>query len=111
MKFVAATLLLITAFSNAHAESLRCNGSTASIGDSKLAVLQACGEPATTDAYCEDVYVSGSPYKLHHPLPGAYIACKQIEEWLYDRGPGNLIATVRFKSGKIQSIRYGQTPR
>ena len=30
-----------------------------------------------------------------------------IEEWLYDRGPGNLMATVRFRGGVVQSIRYG----
>jgi hypothetical protein len=35
----------------------------------------------------------------------------QIEEWLYDRGPGNLLATVRFRYGVVQSITYGRSPR
>ena len=30
---------------------------------------------------------------------------------VYDRGPGNLVATVRFRSGVVQSITYGRQPR
>ena len=33
-----------------------------------------------------------------------------VEEWLYDRGTGNLLATVRFKDGRVLSIRYGRQP-
>jgi hypothetical protein len=34
-----------------------------------------------------------------------------VEEWLYDRGPGNLMATVRFRNGKVESIRYDRLPQ
>jgi hypothetical protein len=34
-----------------------------------------------------------------------------VEEWLYERGPGNLVATVRVRAGVVQSIRYGRVPR
>jgi hypothetical protein len=30
---------------------------------------------------------------------------------VYDRGTGNLLATVRFRSGVVQSITYGRAPR
>ena len=39
------------------------------------------------------------------------VPCLPIDEWIYDRGPGNLMATVRFRSGVVQSIRYGRTPQ
>jgi hypothetical protein len=32
-----------------------------------------------------------------------------VEEWLYDRGPGNLLAVVRIRSGVVQSIHYGRS--
>ncbi|MGY4828132.1 DUF2845 domain-containing protein [Sphaerotilaceae bacterium SBD11-9] len=37
--------------------------------------------------------------------------CQQVDEWLYDRGPGNLVATVRFRAGTVWSITYGRVPR
>lgn len=39
-------------------------------------------------------------------LPAPSVPCQEIEEWLYDRGPGNLVATVRFRAGVVQSITY-----
>jgi hypothetical protein len=39
------------------------------------------------------------------------VPCQQIEEWLYERGPGQLTATVRFRAGVVQSIRYGRDPQ
>jgi hypothetical protein len=45
------------------------------------------------------------------PFGSLYVPCQPIEEWLYDRGPGNLMATVRFRSGRVQSIVYGRVPR
>lgn len=95
----------------AHAETLRCNGSSTGEGESRLAVLYKCGEPLLKDSYCAPWVQSGTLL----PVPGAYAAavapCQPVEEWLYDRGPGNLMATVRFKSGVVQSIVYGGKPR
>jgi hypothetical protein len=92
----------------AHAEILRCNGNIAAEGDSRLSVLYKCGEPLLKDAYCAPVY----RYKTWHPVPepyaGALFPCQPVEEWLYERGPGNLAATVRFQGGVVQSISYGQ---
>lgn len=95
----------------AQAESLRCDGQSATEGDSRLSVLFKCGQPLLKDNFCAPVYSAQS----HHPLP-AHIAarlvpCQPIEEWLYDRGPGNLLATVRFRSGVVQSISYARSPR
>lgn len=95
----------------AHAESLRCNGQSTQAGDSRLSVLHKCGEPLLKDAYCAPVYHVPS-YQLVPPhLVGIAVPCQPVEEWLYDRGPGNLMATVRFQAGVVHSIRYGRQPR
>jgi hypothetical protein len=107
----ALVLVVLGAAPAVHAESLRCNGASAAEGDSKLSVLYKCGQPLLADAFCAPVYVVGSPYPLPPPLAAVAVPCQPVEEWLYDRGPGNLLATVRFRDGKVLSIRYGQLPR
>lgn len=97
--------------SSAQAESLRCEGASASEGDSKLSVLHKCGRPLISDAYCEPVYYAGTANPLPAAIAGAHVPCQPIEEWLYDRGAGNLMATVRFRAGVVQSIRYGRQPK
>ena len=95
----------------AAAESLACNRQRTGEGESKLAVLYKCGEPLLKDSYCAPVFYG----PLLQPVPPVYagtvVPCLVVEEWLYDRGPGNLMATVRFRSGVVQSISYGRTPR
>jgi hypothetical protein len=105
---IAAGAVVTTA--PAHAETLRCNGQSAGEGESRISVLRKCGQPQLQDSYCAPVYY---PQALE-PLPGWYARsvapCLPVEEWYYDRGPGNLSATVRFRSGVVQSISYGQAP-
>lgn len=93
-----------------HAETLRCNGNLAVEGDSRLSVLYKCGEPLLKDSYCAPVYYyhHQSLYPVPEPYASSVVPCQPIEEWLYERGPGNLAATVRFRGGVVQSIRYGQ---
>ncbi|WP_157991560.1 DUF2845 domain-containing protein [Caldimonas tepidiphila] len=95
----------------AAAESLRCGRGIADIGDTRLSVLYKCGEPLMRDSYCAPVYQG--PVYPGAPLPPAVLGlpCQPVDEWLYDRGPGNLMATVRFQSGAVQSIRYGRVPQ
>ncbi|MCM5678989.1 DUF2845 domain-containing protein [Schlegelella sp. S2-27] len=95
----------------AHAESLRCNGQSTQLGDSRLSVLHKCGEPLLKDAYCAPVYHVPSYQLVPPPLVGIAVPCRAVEEWLYDRGPGNLMATVRFQAGVVHSIDYGRQPR
>ncbi|MBX3607777.1 MAG: DUF2845 domain-containing protein [Piscinibacter sp.] len=104
-------LILLSSALSAHAESLSCNGASASEGDSRLSVLYKCGQPVLADSYCAPVFYQGTLYPVPGPSAGAYVPCQPVEEWLYDRGPGNLMATVRFRDGKVQSIRYGRQPR
>lgn len=95
----------------ARAESLRCNGSSAGEGDSRLAVLHKCGQPLLKDSYCAPWVVGPGLRPVPEPIAGAMLPCQPVEEWVYDRGPGSLMATVRFKGGVVHSIRYGQGPQ
>ena len=96
---------------HASAESLRCDGGSSTEGDSRLSVLYKCGEPMLKDAYCSPVYYSQTLNPVPDWVARAYVPCDAVEVWLYDRGPGNLMATVRFRYGIVQSIRFGQEPR
>ena len=94
----------------AGAETLRCNGAIAAEGDSKLSVLYKCGQPALAETYCAQIYAYGYPYTPPPVVPYG-VPCQNVEEWLYDRGPGNLMATVRFRDGRVSSIRYERLPQ
>jgi hypothetical protein len=93
------------------AESLRCTGGMSDVGDSRLSVLFKCGEPLLRDAYCAPVFYQGSLNPVPEPIASLVVPCLPIDEWVYDRGPGNLMATVRFRFGVVQSIRYGRVPQ
>lgn len=95
----------------AFAESLRCQNGIAAEGDSRLAVVYKCGEPLLRDSYCAPVYYSGSIYPLPEPIAGLYVPCIYTEEWLYERGPGELLASVRIRGGTVRSITYGRQPQ
>ncbi len=107
--FFAVALALLSL--SASSESLRCNGGIAAEGDSRLSVFYKCGQPLLADQYCAPVYYPGSLYPVPEPIASAVVPCQPVEEWLYDRGAGNLMATVRFRHGVVQSITYGRTPR
>lgn len=93
------------------AESLHCSGGIVAEGDSRVAVAYKCGEPLLKDSYCAPVYTRKSLRPVPEPWASTLVPCQQTDEWLYDRGPGNLMATVRFRAGTVQSISYGRTPQ
>lgn len=106
---VAAVLLMASV--PAQAESLRCSSGTASEGDSAVSLVYKCGQPMLQGRYCAPVYAGNSPYPVPEPFASNYLACQPVDEWIYDRGPGNLVATVLLRSGKVTSIRYGRVPQ
>ena len=95
----------------AKAESLRCSNGSADEGDSRLAVAYKCGQPLLADSYCAPVYYSQTLNPVPEPFASVMVPCQSVEEWLYDRGPGNLMATVRFRHGRVAAIIYGRVPR
>lgn len=91
----------------AQSETLRCNGRIIEAGESKVSVRYHCGEPLLKDVFCAPLYFSPSFRLVPEPFASTIVPCQQIEEWLYDRGVGNLVATVRFRTGVVLSINYG----
>jgi Protein of unknown function (DUF2845) len=109
--FVFSTPALLLAGVPAQAESLRCSGGIAAEGDSRVAVVYKCGQPLLQDTFCAPVFYGSSLHPVPQPFASVYVPCQQVDEWLYERGPGNLVATVRFRLGKVQSITYGRSPQ
>lgn len=110
--FVRVLLAVSLAFLGvqARAESLRCNGGIAGEGDSRVSVLYKCGQPILKDSFCAPVFYNQTLQPVPEPFASAFVPCQHTDEWLYDRGPGNLMATVRFRSGTVLSITYGRVP-
>lgn len=113
VRLALAGTLLVIAFMplSSRAETLRCSGGIASEGDSRVAVAYKCGQPVLRDSYCAPVYYERSLHPVPEPFASMLVPCQPVDEWLYDRGPGNLVATVRFRAGRVQSIVYGLQPR
>jgi hypothetical protein len=108
---IACTMILAGLPCLASAESLRCPGGMVSEGDSRLSVIYKCGQPQLTDTFCAPVYYPGTLEIIPQPLASAIVPCQLVEAWLYERGPGSLLATVYLRSGLVQSITYGREPR
>ncbi len=104
------SLLWLLCAASAHAETLRCNGRSTEVGDSRLSVLRHCGEPVLKDSFCAPLYVAPTLQPVPTSIAGLLAPCLQVDEWQYDRGPGHLSATVRFQHGRVQAITYGQAP-
>jgi hypothetical protein len=107
--FLLASILWLSGLG--WAESLRCEGGSVSEGDSRLALVYKCGEPRLRDSYCAPVYYPGTLEVMPEELALRVVPCVPMEAWLYERGPGQLLATVYLRSGVVQSISYGRTPR
>ena len=102
---------LVLSCNSAQAESLRCPGGIVAEGDSRLSVIYKCGPPQLADSFCAPVFYGLWPTPVPEPFTSTIVPCQPTEQWLYERGPGNLIATVTLRAGKVRSISYGRTPQ
>lgn len=92
-------LLLMVAAMPADAGSMRCGSRLVGEGDLAAELLAACGEPALRD-----------PWSFQLPR-GGYVA--DIEQWVYDFGPSQLLKLVRLRDGRIVEFEtdgYGFPP-
>ena len=113
MHFLAAAALLIMAAmhaGDASAQSLNCGGVFFGVGDSKVSVLQKCGEPLYKEAICVSrpqlVWVPSN----YPGAPAQQIVvqqCAPMEDWTYYRGQGHFMSIARFHNGTIESARDG----
>lgn len=110
-------------FTGASAQSLRCKGDLAQIGNSKGTILQKCGEPVMKDTFCKPIQSTASTAPMITPIaptivnPAGNVAntttnvtvntCQQVEEWTYNPGYGQFMTMLLFEGGSLASIRYG----
>jgi hypothetical protein len=102
---------LAAAAGTAAAESLRCAGGIVAEGDSRLSVYYKCGPPALVDRFCPPVLYARTLQPVPEAVAALHVPCQVVEQWLYERGPGHLVATVHLRAGAVQSITYGRSPR
>jgi hypothetical protein len=115
---VMLAFLASSMFTGASAQSLRCKGDLAQIGNSKSTILQKCGEPVMKDSFCKPVQetVSSSAPVATPAVPATSVGtttnvtvntCQQVEEWTYNPGYGQFMTMLLFEGGSLKSIRYG----
>lgn len=107
----AAAALLAPA---AQAQSLGCNGYLVSRGDSRVSVLQKCGQPLDRESICVPTYQLGwivPSQRRNGPDALLLPQCVPMEDWTYDRGPGAFLGIVRLYNGAVESVRDGDRMR
>jgi hypothetical protein len=99
--------VLSSTMSGAQAQSLRCKGDFASVGDNKASILQKCSEPMLRDAFCAAPTPAGGKRPERPKDGGRQQGCVDVDEWTYNPGYGQFLTTLRFENGKVVSIEYG----
>ncbi len=98
------------------AQSLRCKGDFAEIGNSKGTVLQKCGEPVLKDSFCKPASqtTSSAPWSVPDAsgVTGAVTnvtinQCINVDEWTYNPGYGQFMTMLQFEGGELKRINYG----
>jgi hypothetical protein len=98
-------LLLAAAASSAHA-SFRCGARIITRGDHAEKILQYCGEPVSVQSRVVQMPFVTDDWRVYR----GSIQEVLVEEWVLNRGPGQLMRLVRLENGfvaEIKSLGYG----
>jgi Protein of unknown function (DUF2845) len=103
-----AMLVAATAAPEAGAATLsfRCKNDLVNVGDGKASALQKCGQPVFTDSFCKPV-VATVPAEPGRTVAVGPTPCETVDEWTYNPGYGQFMTTLRFESGRLVTITYG----
>ena len=107
MNRTALCLVLLAVAGAAQAQSLRCRNDFTQLGDSKASVLLKCGEPLVQDSFCKPA----EPVLPNGPRARTVVnvtPCETVDEWTYRPAYGQFITTLRFESGRLAAVRYGE---
>ena len=107
MKWLLA-FLGILALSMSEAYALRCGNKLVSVGDTKIELLQKCGEPIQVTHRKERYPIRIYDYHLDDYRLSYEIV--YVEEWIYNFGPNRFMQSIIFRDGrisKIESLSYG----
>jgi hypothetical protein len=107
----------VVASAGAQTLSFRCKNDLVNIGASKASALQKCGEPVAKDTFCKPAEANNAntatdPSGNSHPNSKRTTVvinntCETVDEWTYNPGIGQFMTTLRFESGKLVTITYG----
>lgn len=96
---------------NANADSLRCRGQLAKIGDTKAEIVAKCGEPVMTDNYCQPIatpqtqIIQNGNNNVQNNI--SINTCENVDVWTYNPGSGKFWTNLHFQRGELTLIRYG----
>lgn len=89
---------------------MRCGNGLVEVGDSMAAVRSLCGNPADVQ---RGSVVSATTVQAG-AARGTVGSKAPVETWTYDRGPNQLLVSIRFVDGKVVEIdtlhQYGHPP-
>ncbi len=104
---LAATACVALTPASARTLSFRCKNDLVNVGDSKSSALLKCGQPVVKDSFCKPVEPPGPGKAAGSTRVIVNPPCETVDEWTYNPGYGQFMTTLRFESGKLVSITYG----
>ncbi len=111
----ACMLMLPATQAGAETRSFRCQNDLVNLGDNKALALLKCGKPLVQDSFCKPAgtlallvpFAAASAPTRATTTVVAVGACETVDEWTYNPGRGQFLTTLRFESGRLASITYG----
>lgn len=91
--------------------TFRCGSDLVQVGDSKVSALQKCGRPIATDSFCKPSQVQPGTTGRGNTTVIVNSACETVDELTFNPGYGQFMTTLRFESGRLVSISYGDRVR
>jgi hypothetical protein len=108
MSWPVLLAVAVSAPAAAGTSSFRCQNDLVNVGDAKSSVQMKCGPPVLKDSFCK----AGDARPLLSPAGARVVinnnACETVDEWTYNPGYGQFMTTLRFESGRLVSISYGE---
>ncbi len=116
---LAAALLAPAGHAQAETRSFRCKNDLVNLGDTKASALLKCGAPLVTDSFCKPQPAANFVQTVPIPTvpaqapvaPSVTVVasnpCETVDAWTYNPGRGQFLTTLRFESGQLASISYG----
>jgi hypothetical protein len=98
----AALLAIVLLAASLPAHAFRCGTRIIGRGDHVTKLLEFCGEPANVQSRYAQRSLVGNFGRVYIP---SYVEEVLIEDWTYNRGPYQLMRTVRIENGVVTEIR------
>jgi Protein of unknown function (DUF2845) len=97
----AAGTLLVFAAPHVWGDAMRCGDKLVQVGDSMAVVKATCGSPADVQ---HSTVVSATTTGIGTGTRSTTGAEIPVETWTYNRGPDQLMMSIRFSDGRVVSI-------